>query len=166
MPFRRSRRILERVGLVREMPQGLQRQPRSRPKASKPRPRSAQGRPRDPKGHGGSAPRSLALALLRRQRAAGLVSGAFAKTCVFRCKFNDFGGFGHPRIVAGGTGQRRRRQFRGLASSVWGLWRFGSGSWGALGHWAGRPWGILGQNGPKASLRPLVDPKAPGEVFV
>ena len=49
MPFRRSRRILERVGLVREVPQGLQRQPRSRPKASKHRPRSAPGRPRDTK---------------------------------------------------------------------------------------------------------------------
>ena len=166
MPFRRSRRILERVGLVREVPQGLQRQPRSRPKASKHRPRSAQGRPRDPKGHGGSAPRSLALALLRRQRAAGLVSGAFAKTYVFLCKFNDFGGFGHPRIVAGGTGQRRCRQFWGLASSLWGLWLAGSGSWGALGHWAGRPWGSLGQNKVKCPLRSLVDPSAPGEVFV
>ena len=91
-------------------PQSLQAPPQECPRA-----------PQGPKGHGGSAPRSLALALLRRQRAAGLVSGAFAKTYVFRCKFNDFGGFGHPRIVAVGTGQRRRRQFWDLASSVRGL---------------------------------------------
>ena len=166
MPFRRSWRILERVGRVREVPQRPQRHPRSRPKASKHRPRSAPGRPRDPKGRGRSAPDSLGLALLGRRRAPGLVSGAFAEIDVFLCKFNGFGGFGPPRIVAGGTGQRGCRQFWGLASSLWGLWRFGSGSWGALGHWAGRPWGVSGQNGPKDSLRPLVDPKPPAGFFV
>ena len=122
--------------------------------------------PKGPKGHGRSAPGSLGLALLGRQRAAGLVSDAFAEIDVFLCKFNGFGGFGHSRIVAGGTGQRRFRQSRGLASSLWGLWLTGPGSWGALGHWAGRPWGSLGQNNFKGSFRALVDPKAPGEVFV
>ena len=166
MPFRRSWRILERVGLVREVPQGLQRQPRSRPKASKPCPRSAQERPRDPKGRGRSAPDSLGLALLGRRKATGLVSDAFAEIDVFLRKFNGFGRFGPPRIVAGGTGQRRHRQFWGLASSVWGLWRFGSGSWGALGHRADRPWGSLGQNNPKALLRALVDPRPPADFLV
>ena len=122
MPFRRSWRILERVGRVREVPRRPQRHPRSRPKASKHRPRSAPGRPRDPKGRGRRAPDSLALALLGRRRATGLVSGAFAEIDVFLSKFIGFGGFGPPRIVAGGTGQCRRRQFQGLASSVWGLW--------------------------------------------
>ena len=147
MPFRRSWRILERVSRVREVPRRAQRHPRSRPKASKHRRRSAPGRPRDPKGRGRSAPGSLGLALLGRQRAAGLVSCAFAEIDVFLCKFNGFGGFGPPRIVTGGTGQRRCRQFWGLASSLWGLWLARLWSWRALGHGADRPWGLLGQLG-------------------
>ena len=166
MPFRRSWRILERVGRVREVPRRPQRHPRGRPKASKHRPRSAPGRPRDPKGRGRSAPGSLGLALLGRQRAAGLVSGAFAEINVFLCKFNDFEGFGPPRIVDGGTGQRRCRQFWGLASSLWGLWRFGCESWGALEHWAGRPRGVSGQNKSKGLLSSLVDPRPPADFFV
>ena len=162
----RSWGILERAGRIQEVPRRPQRHPRSRPKAPKHRPRSAPGRPKDPKGRGRSAPGSLGLALLGRQRAAELVSGAFAEIDVFLCKFNGFGGFGPPRIVAGGTGQRRCRQFWGLASSLWGLWLAGSGSWGALGHWAGRPRGVSGQNKSKALLSFLVDPSAPGEVFV
>ena len=122
--------------------------------------------PKGPKGHGRSAPGSLGLAVLGRQRAAGLVSDAFAEIDVFLCKFNGFGGFGPPRIVAGGTGQRRCRQFWGLASSLWGLWLAGLWSWRALGHSAGRPWGVLGQNGFKGSLRALVSPKPPADFFV
>ena len=166
MLFGRSWGILEHAGHVREVPRRPQRDPRSRPKASKRSPKSAQERLRDPKGRGRRAPDSLGLALLGRQRAAGLVSGAFAEIDVFLCKFNGFGGFGPPRIVAGGTGQRRCRQFWGLASSVWGLWRFGCESWGALGHWAGRPWGSLGQNKSKPSLSFLVDPRPPADFFV
>ena len=166
MLFGRSWGLLEQAGHVGEMPRRPQRDPRSRPKASKRSPRSAEERLRDPKGRGRRAPDSLGLALLGRQRAAGLVSGAFAEIDVFLCKFNGFGGFGPPRIVAVGIGQRRRRQFWDLASSVLDLWLPGLGSWGALGQQAGRPRGSLGQNNFKGLLRALVDPKAPGEVFV
>ena len=161
--------VLGHPGACRPRPGGApatSEAPQKPPKASKHRPRSAPGRPKDPKGHGRSAPGSLGLALLGRQRAAELVSGAFAEIDVFPCKFNGFGGFGPPRIVAGGTGQRRCRQFWGLASSVWGRWRFGCESWGALGHWAGRPWGVLEQNNLKGLLRVLVDPKPPVDFFV
>ena len=166
MVFGRSWGILEHAGRVQEVPRGRQRDSRSRPKASKRSPRSAQERLRDPKGRGRSAPDSLGLALLGRRRATGLVSGAFAEIDVLRCKFNGFGGFGPPRIVAGGTGQRRWGQLWGLASSLWGLWLAGSGSWGALGHWAGRPLSVSEQNGSKDLLRSLVSPRPPADLFV
>ena len=64
-----------------------------------------------------SASGSIGLALLDRQRAAGLVSGAFAEIVVLRCKKLGFGGSGDTRIVAVGIGQRRCGQFLGLALS-------------------------------------------------
>ena len=91
----RSWGILERAGLIQEVPRRPQRHPRSRPKAPKHRPRSAPGRPKDPKGRGRSAPGSLGLALLGRRRAARLVSGAFAEIVVLRCKKLGLGGSGH-----------------------------------------------------------------------